>query len=620
MPFRSFLSGVAVTAVLTVPAAGLAGAVPPGPTPEPMPLAPVSGDARPVLAPVGDGLGAATAAALRQQVPGGPDTSDPQVVGPGDTGRLVTLWQDRINVWLSLSGSDYGPIAVDGVFGPETAAATSLFQRADPRADEDADVDPLDRVALEDAIDTLQDDPRGAPPVQAGDRGRLVAFWQDRINVWLSLTDAGFGPIAVDGIFGPDTEQATRLFQEAEPSVDVDGVVHPVDRVALEDAIDALTGRSSTSDPSTDPQQSADFPRSGEAAVLADVQRAARPSADRLSFVFEGDPGDVSYEVRYVDGATAPSGKEVEVNGDARLLVTMTPASVVDLAERGLPGYQGPTRFDTPDLPAVNEVALVSSFEGRLTWLVGTTGELPVTVTRASDPRRLVVDVQRPEAAAPQSMVWNFDHGQVGWNVLFADFPTDGELDATGAIQPLPPALDRTGRGLQLSGENTSDDLFMGIWHQIGSDDGIVAGQRFEARLEAEIASAAPTGCVGIGGPPGEAVTVKAGVVGVEPAVSGPDRRLNLDKGNQSTGGTDLQVVGDLANGVPCEEALAADPRPYRVLTYATDIRPVQADEHGRLWVMIGADSGFEGRTDLYVLAVAISLEPVPGGAGTGTG
>ncbi len=167
--------------------------------------------------------------------------TDGSVVAEGDTGELVAFWQDRLNDWIVLSDDVEGTIAVDGVFGPETEAATLQFQEVNDEVPADAVVDPEDRVALRGAIDALESHDGATTTVVArGDTGDLVAFWQDRLNDWFTLRGSEEDVIAVDGIFGPATEGATREFQIVQGSVEADGVVHPEDRVALREAIDAL--------------------------------------------------------------------------------------------------------------------------------------------------------------------------------------------------------------------------------------------------------------------------------------------------------------------------------------------------------------------------------------------
>ncbi|HSJ45184.1 MAG TPA: peptidoglycan-binding protein [Euzebyales bacterium] len=74
-----------------------------------------------------------------------------------------------------------------------------------------------------------------------GDRGSDVADWQLQLNTvqhgpFASSTTPTFGLIATDGIFGPNTDRATRLFQRAEgvaATGDVDGATRGAMRRAL---------------------------------------------------------------------------------------------------------------------------------------------------------------------------------------------------------------------------------------------------------------------------------------------------------------------------------------------------------------------------------------------------
>ncbi|MGD9755628.1 MAG: peptidoglycan-binding protein [Acidimicrobiia bacterium] len=165
-----------------------------------------------------------------------------RVINPGESGTLVAWWQERLNTWIGLSDTDLAPVAVDGIFGPNTQTATRVFQEATDSVPTDGVVHPEDRVALRDAIDALQQQPADGDlrEISLGETGTLVAWWQDRLSDWISLSDAAIEPIRVDGIYGPNTRAATEYFQTVNGSVAVDGIVHPADRVALEQSIDAL--------------------------------------------------------------------------------------------------------------------------------------------------------------------------------------------------------------------------------------------------------------------------------------------------------------------------------------------------------------------------------------------
>jgi len=70
--------------------------------------------------------------------------------------------------------------------------------------------------------------------VGRGDFGEAVYEWQ-RL-----LRDYGYGWIAIDGIFGPETERLTRAWQTSRGIV-VDGIVGPQSRGEMDAALEALS-------------------------------------------------------------------------------------------------------------------------------------------------------------------------------------------------------------------------------------------------------------------------------------------------------------------------------------------------------------------------------------------
>lgn len=205
-----------------------------------------------------------------------------------------------------------------------------------------------------------------------------------------------------------------------------------------------------------------------------------------------------------------------------------------------------------------------------------------------------------------------FEHGPGGFTPLFADLPAQGqdiyELDF--AWETLPPPLEAR-RGLRLTGHNRSDDLAMMI---VGPVGGLEAGVRYAVELEVELASDVPGGCFGSGGSPGDGVYVKLGVLGRRPGAvtvdegGVPTLRPDFDFGQQSQSGADAVVVGTLANRQDCEAE-----GEWELKTLSTRGRPLEAtaDEAGRLWVVAGTDSAFEGLTRYYFTALRIRLRPL---------
>lgn len=215
---------------------------------------------------------------------------------------------------------------------------------------------------------------------------------------------------------------------------------------------------------------------------------------------------------------------------------------------------------------------------------------------------------------------FDFRYGSQGWVAGFADYPPgtdpEGTLYELIATPRLLPRKLSPGpfSGFYLQGHNRSDDLFMFLKRRLTAVDGIVAGQAYRLDYTITADSNAPSGCFGIGGAPGEAVTLKAGASPIEPMAVLQGNgwlRMNVDKGDQSIGGTAASTAGNVANGLPCSEAILNLPfrRITRTHQHSTD---VTANAQGELWLLIGTDSGFEGLTRLYYEKIRVRLVPVP--------
>ncbi|HYO84476.1 MAG TPA: hypothetical protein VES20_23945 [Bryobacteraceae bacterium] len=208
---------------------------------------------------------------------------------------------------------------------------------------------------------------------------------------------------------------------------------------------------------------------------------------------------------------------------------------------------------------------------------------------------------------------WNFNSGSHGWLPGFADYAVgQSHLDLAAEIRPLPVELGRPQghRGYYLQGNNRSDDLFMYLRKQLDSRHGLEPSRNYIAHLNVLVASDSPSGCSGVGGAPGEGLYLKAGVFAAEPTTTVVDGhvRLTVDKGQQSVGGRDMQLLGTLANGRPCELPTVGFVMLDRVLYQQV---PVRSSTEATLWAAVGTDSAFEGLTGYYIDAIGIALIPV---------
>ena len=216
------------------------------------------------------------------------------------------------------------------------------------------------------------------------------------------------------------------------------------------------------------------------------------------------------------------------------------------------------------------------------------------------------------------SWEFTFEQGKEGWTGDFVDLPVNYEADIYElefGYTDWPEDLGRAGKALMISSNNRSDDVFMYVKRKLTAADGIEPGAVYLARFVVEFATNAPRGAFGIGGPPGEAVFFKVGAAGEEPVpmiVDGdseyPYYHLSVDKGSQNDEGENALLIGDVAKGQGSD-----DDYTYALKTLDNKDRPLEvtADGQGNLWVFVGTDSGFEGKTTLYYTNIEITLDKV---------
>ena len=241
-------------------------------------------------------------------------------------------------------------------------------------------------------------------------------------------------------------------------------------------------------------------------------------------------------------------------------------------------------------------VLLMKTYPSRVLWFLLTLTLLAVSGCGDGDDGAF--------DGADADFSYTFDRDAEEWTVAFADLPVDYDpsiYELESGYRPLPDGLE--GSGIYVQGHNRSDDLFMFLKRQV---DGLIPGATYAVSVAIDLATNVPVGAFGIGGSPGSSVFVKAGASTVEPdteADSTGHLRMNIDKGNQAEGGEDMAVLGDVAHpGVENQE--------YRIKTLDSAGAPVsvEADDQGRVWLIVGTDSGYEGLTTLYYARISYTL------------
>lgn len=201
---------------------------------------------------------------------------------------------------------------------------------------------------------------------------------------------------------------------------------------------------------------------------------------------------------------------------------------------------------------------------------------------------------------APQLVLlsdyYDFNEGTDGWQVDFADYPA-GENDSinyglTFAHTSLPGNLSAR-KGIMISGVSYNEDLFMFVKKKV---TGLPPETVFSVTFQVEMASNIPAGSVT--GTPESSVVLKAGASELEPKKISNDGlyRLNVSNGSQMDAGENFVSLGHIAS--------SSNSTDYQLITRSSEnnYAPFYArsNSDGELWLIVGTDSGFEGRTTVY--------------------
>jgi FG-GAP-like repeat len=318
----------------------------------------------------------------------------------------------------------------------------------------------------------------------------------------------------------------------------------------------------------------------------ADIITGAGPGGGPHVRVFDGATGRpvgdfLAYDAGFRGGVQVAS---MDMTGDGRAEIVTGPGAGGGPHVKVFDGATGQIRFD--------RFAYDPAFRGG----VAVGGFTPV----------------RGQAAV--TVTSDFRQGAQGWSSGFADWPgTDPAFYALDSgIRTLPAEIG-PGTGFMIQGSNHSDDLFMFVKRQLTTADGILPNQSYRVQFTIRFGSNAPMGAVGVGGSPGEGVTLKAGAGATAPLVVpvGGQLRMNVDKGDQIIGGRYASVFGNVANGRTPDPA---DAEPYVSVTRTgTHAFAARSDAAGNLWLLVGTDSGFEGLTRLYYQSITVSLRRMEG-------
>jgi hypothetical protein len=200
---------------------------------------------------------------------------------------------------------------------------------------------------------------------------------------------------------------------------------------------------------------------------------------------------------------------------------------------------------------------------------------------------------------AAQTFSYGFESGYEGWVGDFADFPVQDSVNwhLSHRIDTMP-EIRPVQSGVILKGDNFSDDLFLFLKRKL---TGLNPNADYTLIFSVDVATRESFSMIG-----GSDLTLKAGATLVEPrkvASAGDMYRMNLDKGNQSATGKDMDTLGKVRH--------AFQDTKTHLITLGNAGRPfhLKTGSEGTAWLIIGAESAFENsNVTLNVAAASVTL------------
>jgi Secretion system C-terminal sorting domain len=206
--------------------------------------------------------------------------------------------------------------------------------------------------------------------------------------------------------------------------------------------------------------------------------------------------------------------------------------------------------------------------------------------------------------AHTQTFTFDFETDAQGWKADWADYPVTDSIfyELESKHTNLPNYILPNQKGIYIQGFNRSDDLFMFLKKKL---TGLLPNQRYILQFQLEMASDAPTNAVGVGGSPG--LTIKVGAVSFEPIkvieLVGGTRFyvMNMDKGNQSTPGSQMDTIGKTSVSDTTTQFTLINRQNKKAFIASTN-------SNGELWAIVGTESAFEGFSALYYSKIVLTL------------
>jgi hypothetical protein len=196
------------------------------------------------------------------------------------------------------------------------------------------------------------------------------------------------------------------------------------------------------------------------------------------------------------------------------------------------------------------------------------------------------------------SAIYDFNESDQGWDHGFSDYPAAPNDSTLYELQYAYTDTLVITKAVMLSGKNLNQDLFMFLKKRV---TGLRPDTEYTITFSVELASNVKTNLLDAAS---NNVFLKAGATASEPkpVVESGYYIMNIDKGNQSTEGQDMTTLGEIS--IP--ETTSGYTVITRNNTMANSRYVGRTNSDGELWLIIGTDSGLEGKTTLYYTKIKV--------------
>ena len=198
-----------------------------------------------------------------------------------------------------------------------------------------------------------------------------------------------------------------------------------------------------------------------------------------------------------------------------------------------------------------------------------------------------------------RTMISEFQTGVEGWTGDYALYNRADTTKVAFAIErdSLPSDIDSLRWGLRLEGTNVGDSIFLFLKKEIA---GLNPEKTYNVSFDINLASNFPD----LPGATGKNISLKAGASATEPVkklLSGY-YNVSIKKGLWNQDGAEMSIIGDVVNN----SARAV----YQLVNRNSSSKniSVKPGSDGKIWVCIGEDTRFKGRTVLYYDMIKVTV------------